>query len=130
MQWLQLRIGTSIDIDGAYGAQCVDAINDYLAEINGAPRVHGNAIDIPRQSIHGFTWRGNTAENAPRPGSIVVWNADDPILHIGPYGHVAVAVLADRWGLITADQNWAGAPRLALYAHTYRSVAGWHYPSS
>lgn len=128
LQWLIHRLGTSIDIDGAYGAQCVDAINDYLAEL-GAPRVHGNAVDIAHQSIPGFAWRANSPDNAPRAGSIVVWNANDTVLHIGQFGHTAVAIHADRWGMVTADQNWAGVPRLALYAHTYRAVAGWHYPT-
>lgn len=129
IQWLFRRIGASIDIDGQYGPQCVDAVNDYLRSI-GRPMVSGNAVDIIRQRVDGFSWRANTADNAPRPGSIVVWNANDPTLDLGPFGHTAVAVLADRYGMVTADQNWGGIPRLALFTHSYRSVAGWHYPTA
>lgn len=130
MQWLLRRLGTAIDIDGAYGAQCVDAVNGYLAEVCRAAGVTGDAVDIARQHINGFAWRVNADDNAPRPGSVVVWNANVGELGIGQYGHTAIAVFADRYGLITADQNWGGVRALTLTRHTYRGVAGWHYPTA
>jgi hypothetical protein len=130
MQWLALRIGTAIDVDGVDGAQCVDAINDYLLQVYGDRRVTGNAIDIATQTIAGFTWRANGADNNPRPGSIVVWRKNDAYLGLGQFGHTAISVYSDKGGLVTADQNWGGLQCLSFWTHTYRSVAGWHYPSS
>lgn len=130
IQWLMARLGEKIDVDGFYGPQCVDAINDYLAYCRSTPRVRGNAIDISAQAIKGMVWTPNLPANSPPPGSIVVWRGGDSQLGLGPEGHVAVAIWCDRWGLVVAEQNWGGHTELRLNSHGYRSVAGWHSPDA
>lgn len=129
IQWLLTHVGYAIDMDGADGAQCVDAVNSYLVSVYNLPRVTGDAKDIPAQTIHGFSWANNSPTNSPRPGSIIVWR---PGRHgsvtIDAAGHTAVSVLADRWGIISADQNWESAARLMLTLHNYEGVWGWHHP--
>lgn len=129
IQWLLTHVGHPIDTDGAYGFQCVDAVNSYLSSVYGLPPVTGDAKDIAAQTIHGFSWANNSPTNSPRPGSIIVWrpgNHGQAIID-GP-GHTAISVIADRYGLISADQNWEGTPRLQLTLHKYDGVWGWHHP--
>jgi len=129
MQWLSSNLGAKIDVDGAYGPQCVDAVNSYLSNVWQLPRVTGNAIDIAAQALRGFAWVNNSVANAPRVGSIVVWKAGEkPVTAIGPNGHTAIVVISDRHAFISADQNWAGIQRLELTLHTYSLVWGWHHP--
>lgn len=129
-QWLLSNVGHAIDLDGAFGPQCMDAINSYLQNVLLLPRATGNAKDVPAQTFHGMSWAQKSATNAPRPGSIVVWR---PGAHgqvrISEFGHVAISVIADRWGVISADQNWLDRPTVQLCLHNYDGVWGWHHPN-
>lgn len=128
-QWLLANVGRPIDIDGVDGDQCMDAINSYLMNVMRDVRATGNAKDLPPQVFRGMAWAENKPTNAPRPGSIVVWR---PGKHgqvtISAFGHTAVSVIADRWGFISADQNWEDIPTLRLCLHNYDGVWGWHHP--
>jgi hypothetical protein len=130
VQWLLSNVGHAIDVDDAYGPQCVDAVNSYLQNVRLLPRVTGNAKDIPAQTIHGMSWANNAPTNAPRPGSIIVWRPGAyGQVRISQYGHTAISVLADKWGFISADQNWLDVGRLDLCLHNYDGVWGWHHPN-
>lgn len=118
-EWLDAVLGRAIDVDGAYGAQCVDLVNDYLQRCWATGRVSGNAVDIARQAIRGFRWQANARLNAPPAGSIVVWGHQ-------PVGHTAVCIWASPMTLITLDQNWAGIQRAEVVVHSYGAVLGWH----
>ncbi len=130
IQWLLANVGRSVDLDGAYGPQCMDAINSYLQLVPQLPRATGNARDVPDQTIHGMIWTPNGPTNHPPAGGIVVWR---PGRHgqvtISAYGHVGIAVIADKWGLITADQNWLDRPSIQLCLHNYDGVWGWYAPT-
>jgi CHAP domain-containing protein len=129
-QWLLSNVGHAVDVDGAYGPQCVDAVNSYLSGVCNLPRVTGDAKDIAAQTIHGFSWTNNSATNSPRPGSILVWRPGrHGSVYVDPLGHTAVALLADRWGIISADQNWQDVRKLLLTLHNYEGLWGWHHPN-
>ena len=58
-------IGKSVDIDGVYGAQCVDYSNRVAMDIDGT-RFTGNAIDMPYTKNHGaWVWIRNTETFVP-----------------------------------------------------------------
>lgn len=85
------HIGKSYDLDGAYGAQCVDGLNAYLVW-GGKSRIsHGNAWDI------GAGWQSNglsgyctqVAFSNIRDGDICFWNYYG-VLNGHVYGHVAM----------------------------------------
>jgi hypothetical protein len=127
-QWLMAHLGTAIDFDGAYGAQCVDAVNDWLRRSGSGSRATSpTAAGIATERWRGYDWVPNAPHNAPSPGDIVVWHPFTPSVDITQAGHTAVAIWCDRYGLVTADQNWSGRKFLALYCHDYRGVAGWQH---
>lgn len=128
-QWLLSNVGRPIDLDGDYGPQCVDAVNSYLQNVRLLPRATGNARDLPTQTFHGMAWAQNSPTNSPRPGSIVVWRPGrSGQVNISEYGHAGISLIADRWGFISADQNWLDLAVVKLCLHNYDGVAGWHHP--
>lgn len=120
LSWVKMRNHVAVDVDGAYGFQCVDLVNDYLDQVKSLPRVAGNAIDIQHDLIKGAVWVPNSPINSPSAGDVVVWG-----LH--PYGHTAIAIAGDGQVLISFDQNWSGHGYADLVIHNYLSVLGWHH---
>ena len=129
MAWLRDRFGRAVDVDGAYGPQCTDLVNDYVNKVWGLPYLHGNAVDFARQPVRGFVWEPNSAVNHPPVGSIVVWGGPDTVAGTGAAGHTAIAVCAASMVLLTFDQNWPTGHTPALVIHDYRAVLGWHRPA-
>lgn len=128
VQWLMARLGTAVNYDSAYGPQCVDAVNDWLRSSHSTARATSAiAAGIAGERWSDYTWVPNAPHNAPSAGDVVVWHPFTPSVDITQAGHTAVAVWCDRYGLVTADQNWSGRKFLALYSHDYRGVAGWQH---
>lgn len=89
VNWIRNQTGKAIDIDGAYGAQCVDLIAAYF-----------DYLGVPWRSMtvtyaKDYTWRSipsgwQRIQGASiQPGDIVIWTG-------GTTGHVALAVSGDR----------------------------------
>ncbi len=117
--------GRFVDVDHAFGAQCVDLANAYCMEVLGAPRLSGNAIDIWRTAPAAR----QRATNAPAKGTIVIWGAN-AIAGTGVYGHIAIAV--EDQGVSTfssLDQNFPTGSPCHLQRHTYDGVIGWLIPT-
>lgn len=119
-EWVDSVWGIAVDVDGTYGAQCVDLVNDYLTRVKGAGRMTGNAIDLPGQTLRGFTWVPNGRLNYPAPGDVVGWG-------LPPFGHVAVCLWASSLHLVTLDQNWDNVRHAAVVVHGYDNVLGWQH---
>jgi hypothetical protein len=134
--------GQSRDMDGSYGAQCVDLMHHYIDSALGIAYPHGftgNAYAIYSAAASSttktsskfgsvvFTKIANSATAVPLPGDIVFWSAPDP-------GHVAVVIDANISGFSSLDQNWVnssttvGSPA-AVVQHNYTNVAGWFRPT-
>ena len=140
--WAQLVQGQSIDMDGWYGAQCVDLMHHYLDSALGITYPHGftgNAYPIFQEAANTmvktsrrlgqvtFTKHHYRPGDKPRPGDIVFWSAPDP-------GHVAIVLSADSQTLTTVDQNWVnssanGSPATQVVHPHYNHVAGWLRPT-
>lgn len=116
--------GRRVTAPGGIGGQCVDVANLWLAACGGSP-VRANAADWPDHAIPGWVWVPNDPHNAPPPGAIVVWYGNVPAMGIGPYGHIAVALAADMWTLVTLDQDWPPDAPVQLVVHGYTGVHGW-----
>jgi len=122
--WIVAVLGKTIKAPGAWGGQCVDAADDYIRRVYGLQPVRLNAIDWYRKPAPGFTVVPNNPTNYPPPGALVVWGVN-PRAGTGQYGHIAVAVAANRDVLVSVDQNWAGVKKCAIVEHSYDGVLGW-----
>jgi hypothetical protein len=125
------REGQCLDLDGAFGCQCVDLADAWANNLgHPLPLVEG-AKDFADRAIPGWVWISNGQENFPQPGDLMVWNAQ-----IGPNGHVALCTgPADANTFTSLDQNWFGANSqtgspAARVSHHYFGVAGWLRPIS
>lgn len=123
-EWIANVLDRKITAPGAWGGQCVDAADDYLARVYGLQPVRLNAIDWYRVGVAGFAKTANTPTNYPDAGDLVVWGQSLPI-GTTENGHIAICIAADSVKLLTLDQNWAGQQRCRVYEHDYRGVIGW-----
>lgn len=99
-KWALSMHHKAVDVDGAFGAQCVDLIMDMYNKF-GAYRVGGNAIDYASNHLPKNWTRYKKGETSVKPGDILVW-------HWGPgdiYGHVDVAISVKDGKIQTIGQN-------------------------
>lgn len=82
IQWLESKLWTGIDADGAYGNQCVDLVVAYY-DYMGVPRSSGNGADYTWNTIPSGWQRIQGA--VPQPGDVLVYTGG-----YGGYGHVAI----------------------------------------
>ena len=92
-----------VDVDGAYGKQCMDLYNYYSEFMFGAHQVGaGYAKDVVNNpNVYNFYDRiDNYLEFVPQKGDVAVWLG-------GEYGHIAICFgEGDINGFKTLDQNW------------------------
>jgi surface antigen len=96
-RWVNSVNGRAIDMDGAYGAQCVDLANHYhINVVGGGGQVFANGNqwfnNAPASLYSKYPVYAANGESAGK-GDIACWNA----FYGGGYGHVAI-VLADLGG--------------------------------
>ena len=81
--WLKSMLGRSVDLDGVYGAQCVDLILAYY-DYMGVPRSSGNGKDYATNTLPNGWQRIKGA--TPQVGDILVYGYSEK----NKYGHVAI----------------------------------------
>lgn len=93
--------GTAVDIDGAFGAQCVDLVAHYAINVVGAGNIRGNGKDWYDAGGASGAFTQISAGQSAQKGDIACWGSSWG----GGYGHVAI-VLEDLGGSIrTLTQN-------------------------
>lgn len=110
VQWVKSQVGKSLNMDGVYGAQCVDLILAYYDYL-GVPRSSGNGSD--------YTW--NTLPNGwsriqgatPQPGDILVYTGG-----FNNYGHVAIFESTRS----TYHQNFDGHSYVERVTYSYNGL--------
>jgi hypothetical protein len=130
LEWVRANIGRSIDVDGAYGPQCVDLVEAYLSDVLRVPRWPGNAIDFARGHYPGWEWVPNKPDNFPVAGDVVVWGGPNVEVGTTAYGHCAIALAASPNTLLVLSQNWPTGSPTALRLMDYRAVLGWQHKRS
>lgn len=119
VNWANSQIGNYIDVDGAYGNQCVDLIMAYYQYL-GVSRVSGNGCDYAYNSLpDGWTRIQNTPDFVPQPGDIVVWTDAG-----WKNGHVAIFLSGDTSSFVSIDQNWPKGSVCKKVTHNYNYVWG------
>lgn len=118
--WANSQIGKYINVDGAYGNQCVDLIMAYYQYL-GVSRVSGHGYQYAYNSLpSGWTRIQNTPSFVPEPGDIVVWTTAIG----GGYGHVAIFLYGDTNSFTSLDQNWPKGTSCQKVTHNYNAVWG------
>ena len=127
LEWVKVNQGKSIDRDGAYGAQCVDLVEAYLADFLRVPTWPGNAIDFAAHPHHGWEWVANSPSNFPVAGDVVVWGGPNAEVGTTSFGHCAIALAASPNTLLVLSQNWPPGSATQLRLMDYRAVLGWQH---
>jgi surface antigen len=119
--WMARTEGKSIDLDGAYGAQCVDLVQLYNTEFIRGVHISGN----------GNQWYDNPAvlgsyervykDSPPEKGDIACWGS----FYGGGYGHVAIVVANAGASVRVFTQNPGGAHYDTL---SKQGIQGWLRP--
>lgn len=101
VEWAKSLIGTEArDMDGMYGAQCVDFIQHYYSWL-GVSGGGGNARDYAWNTLpSGFTRIEDYYGFVPNPGDIAVWTVGSGGVWAG---HVGVVISANLSTLTVAD---------------------------
>jgi hypothetical protein len=108
VDFINKRLGTKIDFDGVYGAQCVDLFRQYAKDVCNVPvRMEGveGAKDLylnyENMPIEKKYFARKNAHSVAQMGDVVVWNATAT----NSYGHVAIVVCNEPKGLLVLEQN-------------------------
>ena len=83
INWVKSKVGQGLDMDGAYGCQCVDLILAYYDYL-GVSRSSGNGGDYAWNTLPSGWQRLQGAQ--PQKGDILVYSGNNN----NPYGHVAI----------------------------------------
>lgn len=121
--------GKPVDTDGAFGAQCMDAMHKYKTEVLGitdfltlaAPQarlVYENFNNIKGHEL--FERIPNTPTGVPIKGDIFFFGKG-----VGPDGHVCMFIEGNVNSFRSFDQNWAGKKYCTIVTHNYNGALGW-----
>lgn len=104
IKYLKDGVNLPHDFDGAYGAQCVDEVNDYLWHF-WKKKLSGNAIDLlDSAKAQGMEVIYDAPGVNPKAGDIFVMKVNSH-----PYGHTGVVLEdSDGYTIKTIEQNIDG----------------------
>lgn len=134
-EWINNAPGRQIDVDGSYGLQCKDVIDDYCLFLfnDWANTIRpANAKEAFANSNEEYFEKivnnPNDPNLIPQRGDIIIWGA----MNGNPYGHIAVVVGADTNGVDVIEQDGFLQVPARLYRRPYvlagGVVIGWLRP--
>ena len=102
--WRAGVIGKRIDVDGRWGAQCVDPAKSWAMVFGFNPQNGiGNGKDVARTLANTYGWRFYGPEARARSGDVVSWAG--AAYGYNEYGHTAVVVADLGSSLRVIQQN-------------------------
>lgn len=120
--------GERWQVTGPDAGQCT-AIAHEWEQMLGLPIDYGDAWQTYDNAPDGlYDKELNTPTGVPRPGAIMVWNANAGVHGLGPAGHTAVFIEGDANSFRSYDQNWPTGSNPHIQQHDYAGVKGWFYP--
>lgn len=105
-RWVGQVNGRAIDMDGAFGAQCVDVAISFNRSVVGGPNISGNGNQWYANGGASGAYTQIPTSSPAVKGDIACWGS----FYGGGYGHVAV-VLADRGGSVNVISQNPGPAR-------------------
>ena len=103
MEWAKSVEGKWVDEDGAYGAQCVDPVNNYARVVHNMPYSPGNGVDKATNFARDYGWEFVPGDEPAQPGDVASANAASP-WH-PKYGHTWVVLKDYVDTQLIIDQN-------------------------
>lgn len=88
-QFIKKYLGTKVDYDGKFGAQCVDLFRQYCYEVLDVPQLPSvkGAKDLIKNNGKLSVTKDSALADYSR-GDVLIWGATKN----NPYGHVAILV--------------------------------------
>ncbi len=133
----RLKVGSKVDFDKHYGAQCVDLVKDWAMYIWNPIEVYGHANVLWTIGL-GKNWKRviNTRFARPRVGDIIYYN-------IWKYGHIVVAWQNSIGWVEILEQNAVGTNSklwrisgdgekenaIRIKKDYYKNCVGWFTPN-
>lgn len=105
-RWVGQVSGRAIDMDGAFGAQCVDVAISFNRSVVGGPNINGNGNQWYANGGNSGAYAQIGKDQPAQKGDIACWGS----FYGGGYGHVAV-VLADKGGSVNVISQNPGPAR-------------------
>ena len=102
VNWAKAQENKWIDVDGAYGAQCVDLAMKYC-QVFGGMTPHGNAIDYLSNAIPSG-WK-HYSSGEIQPGDLAIWKWGSWDI----YGHIGIVISVNGRYVTSVEQNVDGA---------------------
>lgn len=119
--------GRSVDVDGAFGAQCADVGMQYAKDLWGIGMVTGNGVDYWRQPQIAPYCKAVPANQPPRYGDIASWSGSSGAYTNGGYGHIAIYISGDPGsGTCTFLTQNPGPARMSPLSTS--GIQGWMRP--
>lgn len=131
-EFVEKYLGKKVDVDGAYGGQCVDLFRQYVEEVLELPqpapvkgaKLFWEGFDVDKNLYTYWDRISNSPFGVPEPGDCVIWNGNAG----GGYGHVSIFLEGGLMGFKSFDQNWPTLDVCTITDHNYKNVYGWLRP--
>ena len=105
VNWAKDNVYKWIDMDGMYGAQCVDLTMAYVKNFADF-QIYGNAIDYLTNPIPPGWRRYFKGDDEIAPGDIAIWHWGD----WDKFGHVGIVIEVNGGTITSVEQNVDGTP--------------------
>lgn len=123
-------LGTTVDVDGAYGGQCVDLFNAWNRDYNGcyincAPTGYARSLAENKQNNGILNYYNETAINNMIEGTVVVYGA----CPFAPVGHVGFFIEDNGNGTFKClQQNYNNQQVVTINNNPYDGIIGAFIP--
>ena len=123
-------LGTTVDVDGAYGGQCVDLFNAWNRDYNGcyincAPTGYARSLAENKQNNGILNYYNETAINNMIEGTVVVYGA----CPFAPVGHVGFFIEDNGNGTFKClQQNYNNQQVVTINNNPYSGIIGAFIP--
>lgn len=106
-EFVNKYIGTKVDFDNAYGAQCVDLFRQYCKDVLNIP--HTGAVEGAKDLFLNYTklpleqkYFDAIRTTSVKYGDVVIWEKTET----NKYGHVAIAIgTVSNKSILVFEQN-------------------------
>lgn len=126
-QFVDKYLGTKVDFDGAFGAQCVDLFRQFNSEVFGFPRTEGVEGAKDLYELYGklpeekkYYEQIRKEGTIPLEGDFVIFGKTAT----NKFGHVAIVLWASRKTMVVLEQDGLKQDGTKIVTRNYDNVLG------